>query len=146
MTDEHEPALYEEVGARWRVLLFGPCFALFGVGVELLAGQVYVMLWVVVAAVLTGFTALWVYAVRRFGTVRLTAHTLTIGEEPLAVERIAEVLEGPPPKRAKVLGGWTTVPKKREELPLRLDDDNVVLAWARDADALRSALRGVIRA
>jgi hypothetical protein len=44
------------------------------------------------------------------------------------------------PVGARVLGGGWTVPKKFTELPLRLTDDTVVVAWARDADALRAAL------
>jgi hypothetical protein len=44
----------------------------------------------------------------------------------------------------RVLGGGWTVPRKYDELPLRLDDGTVVLAWARDGEALRSALSRVV--
>jgi hypothetical protein len=44
------------------------------------------------------------------------------------------------PVGARVLGGGWTVPKKFTEVPLRLTDDTVVVAWARDPEALRAAL------
>jgi hypothetical protein len=36
------------------------------------------------------------------------------------------------------------VPKKFTEVPLRLADDTVVLAWAKDPDALRAAIRPLV--
>jgi hypothetical protein len=44
------------------------------------------------------------------------------------------------PVGARVLGGGWSVPRKYDELPVKLDDGTVVLAWARDVEALKAAL------
>jgi hypothetical protein len=143
--DDDERELYFEQGASWWALLFGPCFALIGLGFELVtSGPVFISLWIAVAAALTVFTALWVHARRRFTLVRLTDAELRQGPETLEVARIAEVGDGEPPPGAKVLGGGLAAPRKYDEVPLRLDDDTIALAWARDGEALREALREAI--
>jgi hypothetical protein len=76
--------------------------------------------------------------------VRVTRGALWQGREQLAVSRIAVVTDLGAPVGARVLGGGWTVPRKYDELPLRLDDGTVVLAWARDGEALRSALSRVV--
>lgn len=146
MTEEPDgPVLYEESGPSWWGVSFGPAFAAVGLGVEAMTGgPVKWLFWMVVALVLSAFTTLWVYAGRKHLLVRLTAHSLAQGSERFPVERVAELLDGDAPVGAKVLGGGFTVPRKREELPLRLDDDTVVVAWARDGAAMRSALHEVI--
>ncbi len=147
MTDDTEQVLYEEVGASWWPLLWAPAFSLAGIGFEIATGsRAHVFGWTVVGLVLLLFTALWVYARRRFLAVRLTPTTLMQGREKLAVDRIAAVDDVGTPVGTWVLGGGWSVPRKYDELPLRLDDDSVVLAWARDAEAMRSALRGLISA
>jgi hypothetical protein len=133
--------LFAEPGSSWWPVLWGPAFAAVGAGVEALSGPVHLVAWLVVAAGLAGAAALWVRARRRLLSVRLTGSTLTLGTETLAVQRIAEVDGVEPPARARVLGGGWTVPRKLAEVPLRLDDGTVVLAWARDGDGLRAALR-----
>ena len=60
------------------------------------------------------------------------------------MHRIAAVDGVPAPTRARVLGGGWTVPRRYCEVPLRLDDDTVVLAWARDGDGLLDALRDLV--
>lgn len=86
-------------------------------------------------------SAVWVYARRRFMSVRVSSTQLVQGGETLDVERIAEVRDGDAPVGTRVLGGGFTVPRKHAQVALGLDDDSTVLAWARDPDRLRSALR-----
>ncbi|MGH3451343.1 MAG: hypothetical protein ACRDQW_11605 [Haloechinothrix sp.] len=145
--DSAEPVLYQEVGSSYWPLVWAPLLSLAGIGFELVIGSpVHVFGWALVGLVLLLFTTLWVYARRRFLFVRLTTTTLTHGREDLAVERIAAVDDVGAPAGAWVLGGGWSVPRRYEDLPLRLRDDSVVLAWARDAETMRSALRELIAA
>lgn len=141
-----EAVRFREPGASWAALLFGPLFGLLGVGVEFFTGgQVQVVMWAVVAGVLVAFTALWVYARRTYCAVELTPAALIAGPETLPVESITEVVDGDAPHGARVLGGGMGVPRKYYEIPLRLEDGSVVVAWARDGDGLRSALEDVMQ-
>jgi hypothetical protein len=135
--------LFAEPGSTWWPVLWGPVFAVAGAGVEALSGRVHVLAWLLVGPGLAGLTALWVRARRRLLCVLLTGETLVEGSETLAVQRIAEVGVDPP-ARARVLGGAWTVPRKLAEIPVRLDDGSVVLAWARDGDGLLTALRELV--
>jgi hypothetical protein len=137
--------LYREPGVAWSALLWAPAFAVVGYLTELLTGGPrHTGTWVLVAIGLCAITAPWVYARRRFLSVRVTRGALWQGREQLAVSRIAVVTDLGAPVGARVLGGGWTVPRKYDELPLRLDDGTVVLAWARDGEALRSALSRVV--
>lgn len=137
-----ESALYEEPGSGPAPLLWGPGFAVVGFLLDLYtAARPHPVAWVVIGVVLFLCGALWVYARRRFMSVRVTGSELVQGSERLRVERIAEVRDDDAPVGTRVLGGGFTVPNKREQVALRLDDDSTVLAWARDPDRLRSALR-----
>jgi hypothetical protein len=142
--DDTAPVLYAEPGSTWWPLLWGPVFALAGAGVEALSGPVHVLDWVVVAVLLFGIALLWVHARRRVCSVVLTANALHQGREPLPTSEIAQVDDVGMPVGARVLGGGWTVPKKFTEVPLRLADDTVVLAWAKDPDALRAAIRPLV--
>jgi hypothetical protein len=140
-----QTTLYREPGGGWPALLCGPAFALVGYLTELTTGgSLHTVAWVGVAAGLSAITAPWVYARRRFLAVRLTRRALWQGREELMVGRIAAVNEVGTPIGARVLGGGWAVPRRYDELPLRLHDGTVVLAWARDAEALRSALARVV--
>ena len=127
-------------------MTWGPLFAFVGYVGELLSGgRVNTTLWLSVGVGLFALTALWVYARRRVLSTRVTDTELWQGGERLAVDRITAVDDVEAPPGARVLGGGLSVPRKFAEVPLRLDDDTVVLAWARDGDALREALRSVLR-
>jgi hypothetical protein len=135
---------YAEPGSSWWPVLWGPVFALVGGLVEATTGPVHLIEWVVVGIALAGAAAVWVQARRRVHSVRLTGETLHQGREELAVARIAEIEDVGPPLGARVLGGGWTVPKRFTEVPLRLRDGSVVLAWARNPDGLRGALRPLV--
>jgi hypothetical protein len=136
--------LYAEPGSTWRPLAFGPVFALAGAGVEALSGPVHVVAWLVVGVALCGLTWLWVRTRRQVCRIELSEDTLVQGRESLPTNEIADVPDIDPPVGARVLGGAWTVPGKFHEVPLRLTDDTVVIAWAKDPDALRAALRPLV--
>ncbi|MPZ84140.1 MAG: hypothetical protein GEV28_28575 [Actinophytocola sp.] len=136
--------LFTERGSSWWPLLWGPLFAVVGAGVEATTGPVHWLPWFGVGVVLFGIAAAWVSARRKVYFVRLTTGTLTQGREHLATSRIAKVTDVGTPTGAKVLGGGWLAPRKTTEIPVRLDDDKVVLAWARDDDGLREALRRLV--
>lgn len=141
MSDENR---YLERGAAWTPLWYGPGFAVLGALAELATGgPVHVVAWVLVGLGLAAITVPWINARRRFHTVRLTSTALWQGREELRLDRIAEVTEVGVPAGARVLGGGWSVPRNYDELPVRLDDGTVVLAWARDGEALRAAIQGV---
>jgi hypothetical protein len=135
---------YHESGASWMALLYGPGFAVLGAIAEPLTGApVHGVAWVLVGLGLAAITAPWVYARRRFFTVRVTSSALWQGREELPLARIAEVTDVGAPAGARVLGGGWSAPRKYDELPVRLDDGSVVLAWAKDGAALRDAIQDV---
>ncbi|MFL6140795.1 MAG: hypothetical protein ACJ72N_02850 [Labedaea sp.] len=145
------PVRFAEPGSTWWPVLWGPAFAGLGAGVEAMSGRPHLAGWLVVGVGLAGLAALWVRSRRRLLSVSLTADELVQGQESLAVRRIADVVadqddpaDGAAPVGARVLGGGWTVPRKLTGVPLRLDDGSVVLAWARDGERLRSALRAVL--
>ncbi|MDU0288541.1 hypothetical protein [Saccharothrix longispora] len=135
-----QPTLYAENGASWWPLLWGPVFALVGLGVEGLTGAFRPVLWSLVAVALFLPTLLWVQGRRRLYAVRLTPVALHVGREELQVRDVAEVEGVEPRAGSTVLGGGWSLPRGTEAVPVRLVDGTVVTAWARDADALRAAL------
>ena len=136
---------YAEPGSTWWPVTWGLLFALVGAGAEALSGPVHVIGWVLVGVALSGLTAIWVQARRRVCSVRVTDELLHQGREPLAVSKIVAVDDVGAPVGARVLGGGWTVPKRFVEVPLKLADGTVVIAWAKDPDALRAALRPCCR-
>lgn len=140
-----DPVLYSERGSSWWPVLWGPAFAALGlVAEQLTLGPQHVAMWILVGIALAVAAAIWVYGRRRLLAVRLTRSELVLGRERLAVDRIAEVSEVGAPVGARVLGGSWTVPKGTGEIPLRLDDDTVVLAWAMDPEKLAAELAKLV--
>ena len=138
------PVLFAEQGSSWWPVLWGPLFAAIGAGVEATTGPVHWLPWFVVGVGLFGVATVWVSARRKVYLVRLTTGTLTQGREHLATSRIAAITDVGTPTGAKILGGGWTAPRRTTEIPVRLDDGKVVLAWARDYDGLRDALRRLV--
>jgi hypothetical protein len=78
-------------------------------------------------------------------SVELTPVALRQGRETLDVEKIAAADEEVgTPVAARVLGTGWAVPRKFESVPVRLQDGTTVVAWARDGEALRAALRELV--
>jgi hypothetical protein len=139
-----DPVLFAEYGSSWWPVLWGPLFAVVGIVLEALTGPVHWPAWLLVAGGLGGGALVWVSARRRVYLVRLTTGTLTQGREPLPVDEITGVTDVGAPTGVRILGGGWTVPRRTTAIPLRLADGSVVLAWARDDDALREALRRLV--
>lgn len=136
---------YAEPGSSWWPLAWGPGFAIAGAVVETTTpGARHPWLWALLAVALVVAGAAWVYGRRRVYSVALSSSALVSGRETLAVSRIAEVTGIDSPAGARVLGGGWSVPKGTTAVPLRLDDGSVVLAWARDPQALVAALRPLV--
>ncbi|KAA5833327.1 hypothetical protein ABT337_19930 [Saccharopolyspora hirsuta] len=140
-----EPVLYSERGSSWWPVLWGPAFALLGFGVEALTpGPLSPWMWTLTGGLLAVAAAVWVQGRRRLVSVRLTPDRLVLGREEIEVSRIAAVTDVGAPVGARVLGGSWTVPKGTGEVPLRIDDDKVVLAWAKNPEALSAALAKLV--
>jgi hypothetical protein len=139
-----EPVLYAEPGSTWWPLLWGPLFAGVGAGLEASTGPVHTVPWLIVGIVLFGGAALWVNARRKVYLVELTPKTLRQGRETLDVRTITRITDVGASAGARILGGGWSTPRRTTEIPIRLDDDTVVLAWARDDEALTAALTRLV--
>lgn len=171
MTDQDRP-VYAESGASWLWLLAGPAAGLMMVVIQYRAGMglrlgVPVMFMLVVA----GFLALQVKAARVHTSLELTADALRQGTETLPIAEIVSVYPepentvkaagfidkwqgralgisatGPLEKwqTSRALGELSGVPKGRTPIGLRLTGNRYVQAWARNPDALRAGLAGLV--
>ncbi|MEV5714485.1 hypothetical protein AB0L41_11345 [Amycolatopsis mediterranei] len=139
--------LYAESGVSWAAIGWGPLFALVGALAELATGgPVHVVGWLMVGFALAVITLPWVYARRRFLSLEVTTEQLRQGREKVPAAQIADVTDVGTPVGARVLGGGWSVPRKYDSLPVKLADGTVVLAWAKDVEALRDALDRLVRA
>jgi hypothetical protein len=139
--------LYAESGVSWAAIGWGPVFAVVGALAELVTGgPVHVVGWLLVGLGLCVITMPWVYARRRFLSLEVTTEQLRQGREKVPAAQIADVTDVGTPVGARVLGGGWSVPRKYDSLPVKLADGTVVLAWAKDVEALRNALDRLVRA
>jgi hypothetical protein len=139
--------LYAESGVSWAAIVWGPVFALVGALAELVTGgPVHIVGWLMVGAGLCAITVPWVYARRRFLSLEVTTKQLRQGREKVAADQLASVTDVGVPVGARVLGGGWSVPRKYDSLPVELADGTVVLAWAKDVEALQDALDRLVRA
>ncbi|MFD9894220.1 hypothetical protein ACFWY9_33140 [Amycolatopsis sp. NPDC059027] len=140
-----ERVLYHEPGVGWIAVLWGPLFAVLGWLSELLlGGPVHTFAWILAGLALCAITAPWVYARRRYLSLAVTTAGYRQGRETVPAAEIAAVTDVGAPAGARVLGGGWAVPRKYDELPVKLTDGSVVLAWAKDAEALRDALSRLV--
>jgi hypothetical protein len=139
--------LYAESGVSWAAIVWGPVFAVVGALAELATGgPVHVVGWLMVGFGLGVITVPWVYARRRFLSLEVTTKELRQGREKVPAAQLAEVTDVGTPVGARVLGGGWSVPRKYDSLPVKLADGTVVLAWAKDVEALQDALDRLVRA
>ena len=139
--------LYAESGVSWAAIVWGPVFAVVGALAELVTGgPVHVVGWLMVGFGLCVITVPWVYARRRFLSLEVTTKQLRQGRESVPADQLAEVTDVGTPVGARVLGGGWSVPRKYDSLPVKLADGTVVLAWAKDVEALQDALDRLVRA
>ena len=171
MNETSEPLFFER-GASWYWMLAAPAAALAMVFVQYRAGlgfrAVVPLLFLVLVG---GFMALQIKAARTHTSVELTAETLREGTEILPVDDIVAVLPDPdytvrtaglmdkwqgralgvsstgPLEKwqtARTLGEINGVPRGRKPVGIKLAGGAYVQAWARDHEALRAALTGVV--
>jgi hypothetical protein len=139
--------LYAESGVSWAAIVWGPVFAVVGALAELATGgPVHIVGWLMVGFGLGVITVPWVYARRRFLSLEVTTKELRQGREKVPAAQLAEVTDVGTPVGARVLGGGWSVPRKYDSLPVKLADGTVVLAWAKDVEALQDALDRLVRA
>lgn len=148
--------LFAEPGASWTWLLAGPASAVAMALLQKQAGGGFDLLVPLAFLVLvTGFLGLQVKATRVHTSVELTPETLREGTEVVPVSQIVEVYPDPPvseksgnPLRrwqsARTLGELSGIPKGRTAIGLRLTNERLVQAWARDHDGLREALTRLV--
>lgn len=171
MNETSEPLFFER-GASWSWMLAAPAAALAMVFVQYRAGLGFPAVVPLLFLVLVGgFMALQIKAARTHTSVELTAETLREGTEILPVDDIVEVLPDPdytvrtaglmdkwqgralgvsstgPLEKwqtARTLGEINGVPRGRKPVGIKLAGGAYVQAWARDHEALRAALTGVV--
>jgi len=150
--------LFFENGASWHWLWLGVVGALVMVFIQFSAGlgfQPTVPLFFLV--MMCGFLTIQVRAARIHTSVELTADTLRQGTETLPISEIIAVYpeaentvkSGEPLEKwqeARALGELNGVPKRRTGIGLKLINDRTAQAWARDHEALRSALTTLVDA
>jgi hypothetical protein len=171
VNETSEPLFFER-GASWYWMLAAPAAALAMVFVQYRAGlgfrAVVPLLFLVLVG---GFMALQIKAARTHTSVELTAETLREGTEILPVDDIVAVFPDPdytvrtaglmdkwqgralgvsstgPLEKwqsARTLGEINGVPRGRKPVGIKLAGGAHVQAWARDHEALRAALTGVV--
>lgn len=136
----------EEGSPCWPVVV-GPLLALGGGLLESTApGGAVWGLWAVVAVIVGGGVAIVVRARRRFLRVMLTPTLLVQGSTTLPVASIARVVpdDGSGAYGIRVLGDGPVVPRKYDGIVLTLVDGVQRVAWARDGEGLRRALRSLV--
>jgi hypothetical protein len=150
-----EPLFFEN-GASWKWLWLGVVGASVMAFIQSAAGlgfQPVVPAFFLV--MMSGFLAIQVRAARIHTSVELTADALRQGTEILPISEILEVYpeaentvkSGEPLEKwqeARTLGEINGVPKGRTGIGLKLINDRTAQAWARDDEALRSALVSLV--
>ncbi|TQF68609.1 hypothetical protein FK531_12375 [Rhodococcus spelaei] len=145
--------VFEEFGARWRVVAIGPVLCLVVLVADLFIGAgVHLLGLALFAVLLAGLVALQVVAARRHASVEVTDAALRCGTETVALADIAEVLPEADPfaedlrpwESARALGDLSGVPRRRTSIGLRLRGGELVRAWARDGDGLRAILEDTV--
>ncbi|MFD4294354.1 hypothetical protein ACFWPA_07070 [Rhodococcus sp. NPDC058505] len=146
-------APFVEPGGRWRTVALGPLLCLIVLIGDLFIGAgVHVAGLSLFAVLLAALVWVQVKAARTHASVEVTPTTLRCGTETLALADIAEVLPDADPyaddlqpwETAPPLGELSGVPRRRTGIGLRLTDDRLVRAWARDGEGLRSVLEAAV--
>ena len=98
-------------------------------------------LWLLVGALVFVYTLVLVRSRRRFLHVRLTPRALALGTHTQPMSQVTSLRPAEEDHYGlRVLGDGPVVPRRRTPVVLRLSDGVRVVAWARDAEGLRTAL------
>lgn len=156
--ENQETVLYAEPGARWWPLLLAPALAIIGIGFDAYMGAgLPVLMWLGSAAVVAAVGALIIHSARTHTCVELTASTLRLGTDEVAVSEIVRVFPPAPSGRAKddprepwesarSLGGLSVVPRGRRGIGVQMRSGMLRQAWARRDAALREELEPLVAA
>lgn len=144
---ERGEVLFRESGGSWWVVLIGPVLIAAVVAVEASGpGRIHWPVLSIFFVILTGFSALQVYAARQHVSVELTETTLRQGVRTIPLSDIATIhpenLGGDAKKweSAPALGELSGVPRRRKGVGLTLTSGSLAQAWARDHQRFRQEL------
>ncbi|MGZ8177033.1 DUF3093 domain-containing protein [Williamsia sp. SKLECPSW1] len=150
---ERGDVLFRESGGSWWVVLLGPALIAAVVAVEASGpGRVHWPVLSIFFVVLTGFSALQVYAARRHVSVELTEATLRQGERTIVLSEVATIHpentggDAQEWESAPALGELSGVPRRRKGVGLTLTSGALVQAWARDHQRFRQELTEAVMA
>ncbi len=145
--EDRGEVLFRESGGSWWVILIGPLLIAAVVAVEATGpGQIHWPVLSIFFVVLTGFSALQVYAARRHVSVELTETTLRQGARTIPLSDIKAIhpenLGGEAMKweSAPALGELSGVPRRRTGIGLTMTSGSLAQAWARDHQRFRQEL------
>lgn len=139
--------LFRESGGSWFVVLIGPLLIAAVVAVEASGpGRIHWPVLSIFFVILTGFSALQVYAARQHVSVELTETTLRQGARTIPLSDIETIHPENPGGDAKkwesapALGELSGVPRRRKGIGLTLASGSLAQAWARDHQRFRQEL------
>lgn len=145
--EERGEVLFRESGGSWFVVLIGPLLIAAVVAVEASGpGRVHWPVLSIFFVVLTGFSALQVYAARQHVSVELTETTLRQGARTIPLSDIKAIhpenLGGDAMtwESAPALGELSGVPRRRKGIGLTMTSGSLAQAWARDHQRFRQEL------
>lgn len=139
--------LFRENGGSWWVVSIGPVLVAAVLLMELFGGgQVHWPVLSIFLVIITGFSAIQVYAARQHVGVVLTDTTLKQGTRTIAladIKRIYPENTNPEPEKwesAPAIGELRAVPRRRTGIGVRMTSGKLAQAWARDHQRLRAEL------
>ncbi|MFZ2511432.1 MAG: DUF3093 domain-containing protein [Gordonia sp. (in: high G+C Gram-positive bacteria)] len=145
--------LFDEPGGSKMAIWIGPVMIAAVLVLEIVGrGRIHWEVLTIFGVLLVGFGMLQYVAARRHVSVLLTENTLRQGAETVA---LADILEVYPENRtqdyqkwesARALGELHAVPRRRKGVGVRLTDDKLAQAWARDVDRFRTELNEAVLA
>ncbi|MFT3901041.1 MAG: DUF3093 domain-containing protein [Gordonia sp. (in: high G+C Gram-positive bacteria)] len=145
--DDVGEVLYAEPGSSWWPILIGPILIGAILIMEALGpGQVHWLVMGIFFVVITGPVYLFITAAKEFASVELTEKTLRCGTRRICLCDIATIYpenngnDFKDWQKATALGGLPTVPRGRKGIGLKMVNDKLTQAWARDVDVLRTEL------
>lgn len=145
--------LFRESGGSWFVVLIGPLLIAAVVAVEASGpGRIHWPVLSIFFVILTGFSALQVYAARQHVSVELTETTLRQGARTIPLSDIETIhpenVGGDAMKweSAPALGELSGVPRRRKGIGLTMSSGSLAQAWARDHRRFRQELTEAVMA
>lgn len=148
---DSDGVVYREDG-EWRQVWLALLVLAAGIGLDAAGGglRAHAPGWALAVVLVAGLLAVSSRARARTFGIRLSGEALQVGREVVLLAEIdaARLREGAaaagPAAGTRVVGGAWSVPSGRAPMPLPLTDGTTVVVPARDPEALRAALLGVL--